>query len=200
MLFLFCLYRYTTAIEVMPGDEIVTSCTFKSLSRPKTTFYGDATSDEMCFGFLAYYPADNLHLPVCTAWKEISTCGWLSGKHKGCNINDFFNPSHNNTLATLKLVKDNCKAFGNCLKECKPVLEKLFKEHPCLKGDVYNLIRDLVRRLAKLELIDFIASIDSCELEMLTDMPSEDTNRSSHLNAISAMGISVLIVIQLLFN
>lgn len=200
MLFLFCLYRYTTAIEVMPGDEIVTSCTFKSLSRSKTTFYGDATSDEMCFGFLAYYPADNLHLPICTAWKEISTCGWSSGKHKGCDINDFLNSTHSNTAATLKLVKDNCKAFGNCLKECKPVLKKLFKEHPCLKGDVYDLIRDQARRLANLELIDFIASLDSCELELLSDTPNEDTNRSSRLNAMSSMGISVLIAVQLLFS
>jgi dopamine beta-monooxygenase len=198
MLFLFCLYRYTTAIEVMPGDEIVTSCTFKSLSRPKTTFYGDATSDEMCFGFMAYYPADNLQLPVCTAWKEISTCGLLSGNHKGCDIYSFLNTAHVNTLATMKLVQDNCKAFGNCLKECKPVLEKLFKEHPCLKGDVYDLIREQARRLTNLKLIEFIAAIESCKLEM--SRSNEDTNRSSHLNAMSAMGISVLIAVQLLFN
>jgi hypothetical protein len=70
----------------------------------------------MNFGFMAYYPADNLQLPVCTAWKEISTCGLLSGNHKGCDIYIFLNSSHVNTLATLKLVKDNCKAFGNCLK------------------------------------------------------------------------------------
>jgi hypothetical protein len=98
----------------------------------------------------------------------------------------------------MKLVQDNCKAFGNCLKECKPVLEKLFKENPCLKSDVYDLIRERAKRLTNLKLIEFIAAIDSCKLEMSTS--NEDTNRSSHINAMSAMGISVLIAVQLLFN
>jgi len=30
--------RYSTAVQVLPGDEIVTTCKYKSLSRPRTTF------------------------------------------------------------------------------------------------------------------------------------------------------------------
>ena len=52
---------------LQPGDNIDIVCNYKSTSKDSTTYYGDGTSDEMCFGFLIYYPV----VPVikeCTAY------------------------------------------------------------------------------------------------------------------------------------
>ncbi|KAI8609197.1 PHM/PNGase F domain-containing protein [Chytriomyces sp. MP71] len=48
---------------IMPGDQIVTQCTYGPTDashgnlRPYYTLFGPATTDEMCFNFIAYYPA-----------------------------------------------------------------------------------------------------------------------------------------------
>ncbi|CAG2210324.1 unnamed protein product [Mytilus edulis] len=120
--------KYSTAVQVLPGDEIVTTCKFKSLSRPKTTFYGDATSDEMCFGFLAFYPAANMPFSTCTAWKDISMCNlWITQEHEDCKWADFMYVNANETKRVKDEVLANCKPFGNCLSECKATLEILLQ-------------------------------------------------------------------------
>lgn len=190
--------RYSTAVQVLPGDEIVTTCKYKSLSRPRTTFFGDATSDEMCFGFAAYYPAGNMYSPSCTSWRNISICEYWQGNHKGCDFHAFMNGSNDDTAATRKLVKDNCKPFGNCLKECKPVLEKLMAEHPCLSGDVFNLVRELtVGAKNDVEMIEFLAAVDSCRVEMapVVNVYNDETNRSNHLGAFYSLIVSILMAI-----
>ena len=42
-----------------PGYELTLQCDFRSTSRTKTTFFGEATSAEMCFAFIMYYPKEN---------------------------------------------------------------------------------------------------------------------------------------------
>lgn len=54
-----------------PGDELRTTCVYDTTKRKKTTYYGDGTYDEMCFGFIRYYPK----LPanrqeLCTAYER----------------------------------------------------------------------------------------------------------------------------------
>ncbi|GIL73428.1 hypothetical protein Vretifemale_3547 [Volvox reticuliferus] len=41
---------------LMPGDELITTCTWDSRSRTNITRFGETTDDEMCFNFLLYYP------------------------------------------------------------------------------------------------------------------------------------------------
>jgi dopamine beta-monooxygenase len=48
--------RYETPLILKPGDELKTECNFNSMSRTTTTFWGDGTYDEMCYGFITYYP------------------------------------------------------------------------------------------------------------------------------------------------
>ena len=43
-------------IRIGKKDRLRMTCTFDSSSRNKTTTFGDATDDEMCFGFLQYFP------------------------------------------------------------------------------------------------------------------------------------------------
>ncbi|XP_071155442.1 tyramine beta-hydroxylase-like isoform X1 [Mytilus edulis] len=192
--------KYSTAVQVLPGDEIVTTCKFKSLSRPKTTFFGDATSDEMCFGFLAFYPAANMPFSTCTAWKDISICNlWVTREHEDCKWSDFMNVNVNETKRVKDEVMANCKPFGNCLSECKATLEVLFAEHPCMKGDVYELIRQMSLQWDNKEMLAFIVAADSCKAEIAADaylqnLTNNNVNGSGRLDGISSLLLLTLIM------
>ena len=49
-----------------PGDWVSTTCTYNTEARAGTTAFGQATSDEMCIGFILYYPR-------ATAYKKQQT-------------------------------------------------------------------------------------------------------------------------------
>lgn len=70
-----------TAMEIepsqqvlMPGEELVTTCTYDSTSRNKTTTFGESTTDEMCFNFLFYYPRIPA-INICTSINTRSALG-----------------------------------------------------------------------------------------------------------------------------
>jgi dopamine beta-monooxygenase len=71
-----------TPFELKPGYEIEVKCVYDSTKRTTTTKYGEATSDEMCFGFIAYYPlVENLgfcgqmdSLPICPTKIGVGPC------------------------------------------------------------------------------------------------------------------------------
>jgi len=48
-------------------------CVFDTTQKNTTTYFGEATSDEMCFGFFAYYPLID-GLGFCGQWKSIDMC------------------------------------------------------------------------------------------------------------------------------
>jgi len=70
--------RRTPAFEFRPGDEIRVHCIYQSLTRSDTTYYGEATSDEMCFGFLTYYPAVP-KFTYCGQWRTVDECSNEAG-------------------------------------------------------------------------------------------------------------------------
>ena len=43
-------------IDIMPGDRIVTTCTYDSTDRTDVTMGGVASDEEMCINFMMYYP------------------------------------------------------------------------------------------------------------------------------------------------
>ena len=47
---------FNPPVMLYPGDEIRTKCIYDTTKRTTTTYYGDGTFDEMCFGFIHYYP------------------------------------------------------------------------------------------------------------------------------------------------
>ena len=55
-LYFYYVFRYTNPIEILPGDEISVTCTYNTKTVNDYIYEGDATSDEMCFGILIYYP------------------------------------------------------------------------------------------------------------------------------------------------
>jgi len=44
-------------VEVRPGDDMSIRCVYTTVSRPTTTYFGDGSTEEMCYGILTYYPA-----------------------------------------------------------------------------------------------------------------------------------------------
>lgn len=160
----------------------MTTCHFKSLSRSQTTFYGEATKDEMCFGFLSFYPLKNMPFANCAAWKGISMCNlWMTREHEGCKWANFmFGDKEAN--ATKDLVKHNCRPFLGCTAECKDILRRLYAEHPCMKGDVHQFIRNTALGWDNKEMQHFLAAADSCAAELaveaLQGQNDENTNGS----------------------
>jgi len=70
--------RRTPAFEVRPRDEIRVHCIYESMTRTTTTYYGEATADEMCFGFLSYYPAVP-KFTYCGQWRSVDECSNEAG-------------------------------------------------------------------------------------------------------------------------
>merc|ERR1712110_625712 len=68
-------HKHDPLIQILPGDEIKTTCVFNSLSSDRHIYYGDGTQDEMCFGFLQIYPK-----------------GWWQEVDKNCNLDGFCRP------------------------------------------------------------------------------------------------------------
>jgi hypothetical protein len=43
--------------EILPGDAFITECHYNTQDKTTPTVFGESTSEEMCMGFFAYYPA-----------------------------------------------------------------------------------------------------------------------------------------------
>lgn len=156
-------------LEIQPGDEIKTTCVFKSKNKKKTTFSGRGTSDEMCLGFMVVFPAENLLSRTCTTWKSLSlTKLYRDLNPYGCNITNFFNLSHPDTRPLLEKLENNCKPFSICLEECKEVVKEV-RKHPCLSGDVGKYIVHRATQMFNGDFPRFLSLLQSCDVEMLKD-------------------------------
>ncbi|OQV12655.1 Dopamine beta-hydroxylase [Hypsibius exemplaris] len=49
-------------VNILPGDELLTTCEFRTLDRKNATLGGYAISDEMCVNYIHYYPRTNLEV------------------------------------------------------------------------------------------------------------------------------------------
>ncbi|KAL3870626.1 hypothetical protein ACJMK2_038674 [Sinanodonta woodiana] len=166
------IYRYDSPIEVRPGDELKTTCVFRSTSRYKTTTFGEDTSKEMCFGFLTFYPKNHYPLPFCNQWKNISMCDWQKDVIQGCRHKDIYNMSIPETSAIYRSVTENCASLGNCQKECLPIVKEI-RKHPCFQGDMDTYLRmnavNLGEPNGKIALLEFYAALDSCNGELVLE-------------------------------
>ncbi|XP_017887322.1 tyramine beta-hydroxylase [Ceratina calcarata] len=50
-------------VVILPGDSLITTCTYNTVNRENVTLGGFAISDEMCVNYIHYYP--NARLEVC---------------------------------------------------------------------------------------------------------------------------------------
>ncbi|PNH00660.1 MOXD1 1 [Tetrabaena socialis] len=64
---------------LLPGDSLITTCSYDSTSRTNVTTYGESTQSEMCFTFVLYYPRDT-HFTACSSMDmagdpSVALCG-----------------------------------------------------------------------------------------------------------------------------
>ena len=128
-----------------PGDEIRTSCTYTSVNKNKTVYFGDGTNDEMCYGFLNYHPAQNIQYPHCTTWKSVEKCiryvPEFKGMYDDCAWNNFMNFRDNSSAQYLNSLNESCYNMDqSCSIECSKEINR-FQEHPCMKDDIGEFIR-----------------------------------------------------------
>lgn len=164
-------YRLPNAIQIQPGDEIKTTCIFKSINKKKTTFMGRGTSEEMCFGFLEVYPNDNLRSRSCVNWRSLSMTKLNSRKEPypyECKTYDFLNFTHPETAPLFQKLKENCKPLSWCLKECKEVVKEV-RKHPCMEGDMGKFTRAVAINRFYGDIPLFMSLIQSCDLELLEE-------------------------------
>ncbi|ORY33880.1 PHM/PNGase F [Rhizoclosmatium globosum] len=60
---------------IMPGDTLLTRCTYLPSSRSYTTRFGESTTNEMCFNFVTYYPAmPNIAVCLGSSQQQMAAC------------------------------------------------------------------------------------------------------------------------------
>ena len=61
-------HSYDKALPLSRGQELNVTCTFNTMSRTEVTTSGAATSEEMCYTFLFYYPKQALTDSMCRVY------------------------------------------------------------------------------------------------------------------------------------
>ncbi|OWF46130.1 tyramine beta-hydroxylase-like [Mizuhopecten yessoensis] len=181
------LYEFQDPIELRPGDELKTTCTYRSIGKDKTTFQGDGTADEMCFGFLTFHPAENIQMPYCTAWKGIDLCKIHSLKQDfpvvdGCNVHALLNNTHPDTIRLDTELFSRCTPFQSCRKECKEFLKEELRRNKCIQGDLADYFRLYATRSRDNML--FWAAIDSCKAEIAADAFQCDASKCNNSSSV----------------
>ncbi len=128
-------------VEVLPGDSLVTRCNYDSSLRTHTTYYGDSTSDEMCFAFIVYYPA--VHgFSECGSYRSLDVCHNVnleSGYIYDCELSTV-----NDTIQTyLPMLQTSCAKDGlpACQPGCQDTVERMRASNAaCLQGDTAHML------------------------------------------------------------
>ena len=178
MAFCFTILRFPRPLKILPGDELKTTCVFKSTNKKTTTFSGRGTNDEMCFAFLTVFPAKNLLFRRCTQRGSLS---WTKTRKESkpyyCDMTNFFNFSNADTKAMVQKMRDNCKPVSTCMQECKNVVKDL-RKHPCLSGDVGKMHRINASYSDDKDVLLFRLMIQSCDLEIMDERSQNLTSNN----------------------
>lgn len=145
------------------------------MGKNRTVMKGEATSDEMCYGFLTFYPKENLKMERCTQWQDISeySIAMRDPLIKKCNMWKFVRAEDPDTGAFMESVFDKCNMLMGCKQECLDFLPEAMK-NPCVNGSVGAFIRRLaVRRNMPTHFAMFTA-LDSCNAEIAKDTCKAD--------------------------
>lgn len=138
-------HEHSPPIQLQPGDEIRTTCVYKSTNSNRWVYYGESTSDEMCFAFLLLYPADALtYGGWCVSHGPMTPCDWAAYTWIGaCNWAQFLNPTDPANVERNTELERNCNLDGFCRPECRETVDEL-QQHPCLQGEAGRLVRYLM--------------------------------------------------------
>ncbi|XP_033727143.1 peptidyl-glycine alpha-amidating monooxygenase A-like [Pecten maximus] len=170
-------FQFDPPIEVLPGDELKTTCVYQSTGKDKTTFDGAGTSDEMCNVLLQFFPAANTKELYCLSWKKYDLCKMVYFPSEfpvidGCEVASMFNPFHPDLISVLSNLKKLCKPFDMCTQECKQYVKDMVLSNKCFSGDIVSVYRRMsIHHLPAFA--EVWAAIDSCKTEIEVDTCQE---------------------------
>ncbi|KAH9503110.1 hypothetical protein Btru_069976 [Bulinus truncatus] len=167
-------------VQLLPGDELVTTCTYDTSSRVHSTFWGEATSDEMCFGFLTYYPKENMDDSFClSGGPDISYCD--SSTYRGCtDFLSYANPVWLNTSSVYQSLLQNCRPFTPCLQECVQTIVDLKRNDPCFQDELFDYIKNQMLSYNPVGQ-DFMARFASCERQVYSALNPPHTTLGARM-------------------
>ena len=157
------LFSFQEPVKVIPGDQVKTTCIYSTMSVSDNVRFGHSTSDEMCLGFLTYFPKENLKDSYCTNWRNIPLCLlWSKNSEtifEGCHIQRLFQGLDSSANQIIQNIIDTCSPFKICSDWCKYSVD-VARLHPCFKGDVldfigYENLHDLPKFLIPFIICDF---------------------------------------------
>ncbi|GFN79659.1 dopamine beta-hydroxylase [Plakobranchus ocellatus] len=130
------LFTHSPALDLQKGDEIKTTCVYNSMGSDRSVFYGEATSDEMCYGFVFAYPKNAFEFDNCMSFDELDICDLYTGKpvetpRGDCYWGAFTHFDKNYQPPWTEEVKEYCQMDGFCRPECRRTVERLM-EDPCM--------------------------------------------------------------------
>lgn len=193
-------YSFSTPIQVKTGDILKSTCVFKSTGRAKTVFYGDGTNDEMCLGFLTFYPKQNVPLAFCVSFKELDQRAlFTSQEYRGCRHWDFLLSLSEEARQIKSQVTENCQPLRGCLTECQSIVSQV-KRHACMAGDVGSWIKNhalygMDQRVNRVEMEKFYLALTSCD-EQFNVQKIDSTNSNSILTS-SKLVLSICIALYM---
>lgn len=156
------VHTFQTPHEFHPGDSLSTKCSFTSAHKAVTTTSGEATSQEMCFAFLFYYPKEAFQTVQCTTALGLQTCllSHPTAVVDGCQLKTFFD---NQTMWTQIFgeLTVRCEKFF-CRKECKTYIQEM-RQHPCFNGTIGDYVD---RILGAFISVNEMALYHSCDKEI----------------------------------
>ncbi|XP_055861101.1 tyramine beta-hydroxylase-like [Biomphalaria glabrata] len=150
---------------IWPGDEIVTRCTYSTSKRNSSTMAGQSTSDEMCTGFLVYYPKENVENVNCfTYGPDVNFCD--SATYYGCtDLINFGRAEWLNGTSAYQNIERNCRPLAPCLQECVDTLVDLKKSNPCFNDPIFDYIKtEMLKKTA--EGLDMLSRLSSCAAQV----------------------------------
>ncbi|XP_059157023.1 dopamine beta-hydroxylase-like [Physella acuta] len=195
-------YHYTdNPVLLLPGDEIVTTCTYTTAKLDHSVLQGDATSEEMCFGFITYFPKMNVSHEYCMSYgPDVSFCDWTTWAKHDCKDHvSLLNASALNASSFYHDLQAKCRPFGPCLQECAQYVLQQARSNGCLRGQMYEVMQNVVLNKYA-EGRNIMALIASCQTEVYLAMngsPMATTKRG--LAAAVSLQVVLVPVLMLLF-
>ncbi|CAG5132239.1 unnamed protein product [Candidula unifasciata] len=171
---------FQDGLEIYPGDSLISNCGYQTMNRQKTTFWGEATQEEMCFGFLTYYPRENLRDSFCVDHMGVSMCDPAS--MQGCTKFGAILRTLN-TTDVYRDVSNNCRQFFPCIDECVETIVRYMRTEKCMQGNVWQYIQNDLALGSDIGR-EFLSRLYSCKTEVYlalnpaTSKPSESTQIS----------------------
>ncbi|XP_059175931.1 uncharacterized protein LOC131955720 [Physella acuta] len=171
-------------VRILPGDRLVTTCTFNTSGASTWRFYNQPSAEDGCSAYLTLYPREALSSSnKCDAIGSLSACDVTSGTTKigDCHVSQFTNLTNPETIKMAAELEKSCSLNGFCRPECQEVTSRLLS-HPCLRGEASKVVQYLLQQ--KTAGLMFVGRLHSCPMACTcTDVcPSQVYNIGNNFN------------------